>query len=64
MVKSPAKSMFSMNTMNSAGTTSAQDKTDIIRKVARDLYEKKGRQPGRDLENWLEAEKLVKSGKM
>jgi hypothetical protein len=41
-----------------------RDKTEIIRDVARRLYEKKGCQPGHDLENWLEAEKLVKSGKM
>lgn len=41
-----------------------QDKTEIIRNVARKLYEQKGCKPGHDLENWLEAEKLVKSGKM
>jgi hypothetical protein len=50
--------------MNYSGTIKQQDKTDIIRKVAQDLYEKKGRQPGHDLENWLEAEKLVKSGRV
>lgn len=30
-----------------------------ISKVARELYEKSGRIEGRDLENWLEAEKIV-----
>jgi hypothetical protein len=53
--------------MFKAGTksrsTPTQDQTEIIRKVAQKLYEQKGRQPGRDLENWLEAEKLVKSGR-
>ena len=43
---------------------STQDITEIIRNVARKLYEKKGCQPGHDLENWLEAEKMVKSGKV
>jgi hypothetical protein len=32
---------------------------DEIAKVARELYEKSGRIKGRDLNNWLEAEKLV-----
>ena len=42
----------------------AMDNTDMIRNVARKLFEKKGSQPGHDLENWLEAEKLVRSGKI
>jgi len=32
-----------------------------IAKVARELYEKSGSVEGRDLDNWLEAEKIVKS---
>lgn len=35
--------------------------TEAIRKKAQELYEKSGRKPGRDLENWLEAERTVKS---
>jgi hypothetical protein len=31
-----------------------------ISKVARELYEKSGRVGGRDLDNWLEAEKIVR----
>jgi hypothetical protein len=31
-----------------------------ISKVANDLYEKSGRIEGRDLDNWLEAETIVK----
>lgn len=31
-----------------------------ISKVARDLYEKSGRIDGRDVENWHEAERIVK----
>ncbi|MBM4129308.1 MAG: DUF2934 domain-containing protein [Nitrospira sp.] len=32
---------------------------DEIAKVAAELYEKSGRIEGRDLENWLEAERIV-----
>ena len=34
--------------------------TDMIRKKANELYEKSGRKSGRDLDNWLEAEKAIK----
>ena len=33
---------------------------DEIAKTAHELYEKSGWIPGRDLENWIEAEKIVK----
>lgn len=32
-----------------------------IEKVAYELYEKSGRADGRDVENWLEAERIVKA---
>jgi hypothetical protein len=32
---------------------------DEIAKLARELYEKSGRVEGRDLDNWLEAERIV-----
>lgn len=32
---------------------------DEIAKVAHEIFEKNGRIPGRDFENWLEAEKIV-----
>jgi len=32
---------------------------DEIAKLARTLYEKSGRVEGRDLDNWLEAERIV-----
>lgn len=32
---------------------------DEIAKIARELYEKSGRMEGRDLDNWLEAERIV-----
>ncbi len=44
--------------------SACQNKTDMIRKIAQELYLKKGCKPGHDLDNWLEAEKLVNSGKV
>jgi hypothetical protein len=32
---------------------------DEIAKIARELYEKSGRKEGFDLDNWLEAERIV-----
>ena len=32
---------------------------DEIAKLARELYEKSGRVEGRDLDNWLEAERII-----
>jgi hypothetical protein len=32
---------------------------DEIAKIARELFEKSGRIEGRDLDNWLEAERIV-----
>jgi hypothetical protein len=32
---------------------------DEIARIARELYEKNGKVEGRDLDNWLEAEKIV-----
>lgn len=33
---------------------------ELIAKKAYDLYEQRGRQPAHDLEDWLQAEKLVR----
>jgi len=42
-------------------TSIPQDQlTDMIRKKAYELYEKKGKKQGRDMDNWLEAEKMIK----
>ena len=48
-----------------SGTTtgSSQEKMHyLISKKAQEIYEKSGRIPGRDLANWLEAERMVKKG--
>lgn len=47
---------------NKAGSTWSDTQcTEEIRKKAQELYEKSGRKSGRDLENWLEAERIIKS---
>lgn len=34
--------------------------TDMIRRKAYELYEKRGRKPGHAMEDWLEAERIVR----
>ena len=52
------------NTMGAIGNMNKEQLTEAIRNIARKLYEEKGCQPGHDLDNWLEAERLVKSGRV
>jgi hypothetical protein len=40
---------------------SLEEINNEIRKKAAEIYEQNGRLPGRDMENWLEAERIVKS---
>lgn len=35
--------------------------TDMVRKKAYELYEKRGHKPGHSMDDWLEAERIVKS---
>ena len=55
--------MAKISTRKSASTTccSKKDITDLITKKAYDLYVKSGRKAGRDLDNWVKAEKIVKA---
>lgn len=47
--------------MNKTQMSIPQDKlTDMIRKKAYELYEKKGKKQGRDMDNWLEAERIIR----
>ncbi|MDD5408724.1 MAG: DUF2934 domain-containing protein [Candidatus Omnitrophica bacterium] len=51
--------------MKKAGASFSQEKlTGAIREKAQEIYEKSGRKPGRDLENWLQAERIVKTGNL
>ncbi len=62
MTKAASESGFGWN-KTSATKLSEPELTDRIRKKAQELWEKRGRVQGKDLDIWLEAEKLVKSGK-
>ena len=40
-------------------TMSQEDISALVGKKAQEIYEKSGRKPGNDLQNWLEAEKII-----
>ena len=48
-------------TSTSTTSCSQKDMADLIAKKAYDLYAKSGCKAGRDLDNWLKAEKIVKA---
>jgi hypothetical protein len=54
-----ARTTTSTRTM-SPKTASGQNMTELIRKKAYELYEKRGKKPGNSLSDWLEAERIVK----
>ena len=48
-------------TFSNASTSIPQDQlTDMIRKKAYELYEKRGKKSGQDMNNWLEAERIIR----
>lgn len=47
----------------SSSSISKEDLTKLIEKKAYELYEKRGRQGGHAIDDWLEAERIIK-GKM
>ena len=48
-------------TSDSTTSCSQKDMKDLIAKKAYDLYVKSGCKAGRDLDNWVKAEKIVKA---
>jgi len=42
-------------------TMSQEDMSALVGKKAQEIYEKSGRKPGNDLQNWLEAEKIIRA---
>lgn len=44
----------------SSGTSSGKDINELIAKKAYELYEKRGRKAGSALNDWLEAERIVR----
>ena len=41
-------------------TMSKEDVTKLIEKKSYELYEKRGRKPGHSMDDWLEAERIVR----
>ena len=52
---------ISTKTITSTTSCSQKDISDLIAKKAYDLYVKSGCKAGRDLDNWVKAEKIVKA---
>ena len=55
--------MAKISTKTSTSTTSCSQKdiSGLIAKKAQDLYVKSGCKAGRDIDNWLKAEKIIKA---
>jgi len=49
------------NTAKTRTSRTQEQLNEEIRKKAQELFEKSGRLSGRDLDNWLEAERIIKS---
>ena len=41
-------------------TMSKDDITKLVEKKSYELYEKRGRKPGHSMDDWLEAERIIK----
>ena len=52
--------MARKNTDSSSTSIPQNQLTDMIRKKAYELYEKRGKKSGQDMNNWLEAERIIK----
>lgn len=61
MAKTTSKSNLGLK-KSSTLKLSDEEIATCIKKKAHELWEQKGRIQGQDLEIWLEAEKIVKSG--
>jgi hypothetical protein len=55
------KAMAASKAYKTTSCCKKEEMAEATRKIARELYEKSGRKEGRDFENWLEAERIVKS---
>lgn len=50
-----------MAKMDTIKTLSGKDQfTDMVRKKAYELYEKRGRKPGYAMDDWIQAERIIK----
>lgn len=59
-MKEKVKKVVSKNALTSKISLTPNQLHEAITKKAQEIYEKSGRIPGRDLTNWLEAERWVK----
>ncbi|HPM43489.1 MAG TPA: DUF2934 domain-containing protein [Candidatus Omnitrophota bacterium] len=55
-----AKSSFKLTRSSTSGA-SKDDLRKLIEKKAYELYEKRGKKPGYAMNDWLEAERIVKA---
>lgn len=60
MLKTKAKAVGAAFASSFKTSITPDQINENVRNKAQELYEKSGRKPGRDLENWLEAERIVK----
>ena len=60
MIKKNTPRKQTSSTKVSQNSLSQEQLTEKIRRVAYELYEKRGRTPGNELDDWFEAERLIK----
>jgi len=48
---------------NTTSLKASSSTNEMIRKKAYELYEKRGKKPGHSLDDWLEAERIVRQKK-
>ncbi len=61
--ESMTKSSTPSQTPTATPQMSGEQITELIRKKAYELWEKRGRKPGHSLDDWLEAERIVRGKK-
>ncbi len=54
------KKLKKILSLDNESRVSSEEFIQLVQKKSYELYEKRGCQPGNDLEDWLDAERLVK----
>jgi hypothetical protein len=55
-----AKTIMGRTIPSQSAKSGSNQFTDLVRKKAYELYEKRGRKSGRAVDDWLEAERIVR----
>ena len=55
-----ARTSFNLG-RSSSSTATTEDVRGLIAKKAFELYEKRGKKPGHSMDDWLEAERIIKA---